>query len=861
MKNLWLVPLVALGCAADDPEATVVEELTSAIPTSATCNQGVGASKCVQAPPFEVTALTHVVDGTRGAKEYAGSVTLPFATDADFPAGIAGGGPKLQANGTVYLQRVSTTTAPLLTPRHWMFVYLENIYVWADTLGNPLATVNIYVDNARFDSPDANVHSEDRRYRVNLASGTAVTVQQPTGIGSATTWSAAATPIGIQYAAGGCVATATARVMKCKGELRIPLTGTAVGEPAPGLAPGIGFMARTASFVGMSPDLPVTAYPSADFNIKSWQTVLFTRPRGIDLAVTTWNVRRFEPLFQSAAFGLVDNGDIGKFLSNNDIVAIQEGWDREQVTKIFEAANAARTSAGLPKYNLYGPIDHQPNLSDVTEVIVDGFTDTQGGLWVMSPLPLASKSYHVFTSDSCRGEDCWKAKGVQWVRLMIQDPGAFDPKDCREATAHCQKQPSGDDYIDVFNTHLQANEPLLCKGDGEWAALKVGLLAALASLVDPALAIQIGLLTELVEADLNCSTLTDRKARSLQLEQMNRFIASVAADDRSSLVLGDFNIDGKKIAGSEYQEALVALKIAPAGAPTDDTVSSLPVGGFDVRHGDLVRERTDVNFATGVCIGTFIDETGGAQEPSCTFAGGTDADQRLDYILVRPPRLVATWQGYPRWFVSAVPGKQIWASPFPSLSGLFAPSTPLRLSDHKPVTTTLSFVRLSNPPKYNPTWKHTVEQRIISVDATDVDDCIGCGQVDPWAKLSSTIQPSNAVSTINHTTECTNNQSPHAGNACMTNWVRNRNHTPPNETTVSLKASVWDDDDTSGDDLIHEGSTSTWNYNSAMFDISFQLFGMPIALPSWSNPEAVPMARCAGPIEVCHQIDIKEIAP
>jgi hypothetical protein len=368
-------------------------------------------------------------------------------------------------------------------------------------------------------------------------------------------------------------------------------------------------------------------------------------------------------------------------------------------------------------------------MSEVTETVVDGFTDTQGGLWVMSHLPLASQNYHVFTSDSCRGEDCWKAKGVQWVRLMLQDPGSFEPK-CRTSTMNCNKPPSGDDFIDVFNTHLQANEPLLCKLDSDWADIKAAVLAVLASFVDPVLAFHAAILIELVEGDLNCNTLTDRQARLSQLRQMNKFISAVAATDRSSLVLGDFNINGKPINGSEYQDALVALKIAAGGTPDDDTVSALPPGGFDIRHGDILRERTDVDFATGKCTGTFIDEAGGTPDATCNaFAGGTDAKERLDYILVRPPQLISQWQGYPRWFISAVDPKLVWTSPFPSLSGAFS-STPLRLSDHKPITAALSFARLSNPPKYNPSWKHKVEQRVISVDATDVDDCLGCGEVD-----------------------------------------------------------------------------------------------------------------------------------
>jgi hypothetical protein len=95
----------------------------------------------------------------------------------------------------------------------------------------------------------------------------------------------------------------------------------------------------------------------------------------------------------------------------------------------------------------------------------------------------------------------------------------------------------------------------------------------------------------------------------------------------------------------------------------------------------------------------------------------------------------------------------------------------------------------------------------------------------------------------------------------MSNWVRNRDHTPPSETSVSLFAKVWDADDTSGNDLIHEGTTSTWNYNAGTFDMSFVLFGATFPLDTWPNTEAVPMSRCAGIIDVCHRITITEITP
>ena len=854
VSKLALPLVLTMACVADEPTTLIASALTSVIPASDTCNQGAGASLCVQAPPIVVTETSRwTVDGVRGPLEYAGSVSLPFTTDDTFsPVGTA----RIGGTGTVHLQRV-TLAPPMVAPRNYLFVFLENIHVRRVPSG-PQAVVNLYLDYERFNGADTFVHAEDRRFVVNLASGSTVTVQQPVGLGTGTTWTSSSAT-GILFSAGGCV-TVTTSISRCSGELRIPLAASAIDLPAPGLAPGVGFMARAASVNGMAPELPLSRYAPSDFTRTDWQTVLFTRPRGFDLAIATWNVRRFESLFEASGFGDVDRADIGTFLAGHDIVAIQEGWNRDHVTEIFTAANVKRAADGKPAFALYGPIDYEPQYSEVLATLVDSASDTQGGLWVMTHLPIASKGYKIYGQDTCRGEDCFKAKGVQWLRVMLQDEEDFEPK-CRRSDLHCNKAPSGDDFVDVFNTHLQANEPLLCSLAG-WPD-KGEVLAAIAFIVNPAFAVEVAQILELVEADLNCNTLTDREGRAMQVATMNSFITNVAATDRASIVVGDFNINGKVTTESEYIQTLVALHIASVHTSSSDLISVLPPNSFEVKHGDVVREMTSLDFTTGRCIGTFIDETGGTQDAGCPFAGITDAPERLDYVLVRPPVLAEDAVDYPRWLVQTVPNAAVWSSPFPSLSGNFAASPPLRLSDHKPVISSLSFARLSNPPKYNPTWRHTVEQRIISVDATNVGDCPTCGEVDPFAHLWSTIQPGSTGPAFT-TSECTDNQNPVFGDdACMANWVRTRAHTPPNETAIDLKAKVRDDDNTSADDTLSQGTRSTWNYNAATF-VMTQTFGIEMQVSSSPNPEAVPISRCAGGslgVDVCHWLQLTPIPP
>jgi len=846
------------ACASDAPELSEASsEVTVA--TSSTCNQGPGAQSCVQVWPYESTTSTSrwQVDGVKSPLEYAGSVGLPFVPD-QLLSGLAGS-KKLQATGKVHIQRVTFEPQPFGSQRA-LYVYFEDIPFLANATDTKL---RIYLDNDRFADDSGSVASNDRRFTIDLASGTTVKTESPTAT-TPVLWLTAATGVGTSYKAGGCRTVSTFYKV-CSGEMRIPLGASVDVAPAPGLDPGIGLFVRTVTMHGSAPQIGDTLYARSDYDRRAWQTVLFAPPVGFDLSFMTWNVRRFvegSPL-ETTGFQYVKPEDIGRYLADNDIVTLQEGWDRTHVQRIVNGANARRAELHKKPLVAYGPVNFEPGLSDLLTKVVDGVEDTQGGLWTLSSLPIMNRDYLVFSDSTCVAEDCFKAKGVQWTRFYLRDPDDIPPE-CLKTPAPgqgCDKPASGDDFIDVFNTHLQADDAELCSTTA--SVIKTAISIAL-EIWGSAFGGWATVLRRLLDADLNCGT-APPTARSLQLAELNNFVKSKAASDRASIVMGDFNVNGRRWSGEEYVNMLRSVGIA-GSANGDDRVSAIG-GGPDIQHGDVLRERPDV-LSTGQCTGTSIGETGGTSA-SCSFAGNFDGNERFDYILVRPPVLRTEATEYPRWSVRAADGYQkVWTSPFPSLTGAIAASPPKRLSDHKPVKSSLTIYRDDHLPLYDPTWRHAVEQRVVGYDATDTDDCLGCGEVDMFADMISTILPNGAPS-FHQSNVCEGNQAASYDEqdvlSCMTDWAIDRTHTPPNETAIQLKVTLYDEDGGTAGDATQIGfpTYSTQDYASGTLRTRFiySAWGQSMDGPWMPNLEEVSVGLCFGVVSTCHRITLTPLSP
>ncbi|HEY0250037.1 MAG TPA: hypothetical protein VGC41_00840, partial [Kofleriaceae bacterium] len=116
-----------------------------------------------------------------------------------------------------------------------------------------------------------------------------------------------------------------------------------------------------------------------------------------------------------------------------------------------------------------------------------------------------------------------------------------------------------------------------------------------------------------------------------------------------------------------------------------------------------------------------------------------------------------------------------------------------------------------------------------------------------------------------HTTECSQNQSPSwPEDSCMSNWGHTAMHAAPSDTSIDLLAQVWDDDDTSGDDLMSQGTRSKFFYPDGTLKMSY-FFGAELQEPgTWWNSEAVPMSRCTNgggllAVTVCHYIALTPV--
>ncbi|MEJ7601263.1 MAG: hypothetical protein WKG01_25390 [Kofleriaceae bacterium] len=867
---LFALGLPVAACAtADDTENLAINhqaQVTNIISTPDKCNQGVAPGNCVQAPPATTASPRWRVDGVRATGEYAGATQMPYVLNTSSLGGY----------GTVFAQRV-TNTSQVAPKRDVLFLYLDDLAVPVGAGGTPFGKFHIYVDYARFEGLDKYAGTEDRRFSVDLKLET-LTEYRTSGSGSTLDWVAMPTEPGVLFRSGGCRVVPSGKSATCDGELQIPLPASVLKSPVGStLDPGIGMLVSHVEVAGAMPELTSAQHAAATRDRKLWQTVVFGRPRGFPLKVMSWTLSRGENLL----FDSVSNAEIGKFLAGNDVVALQEVWRRADALAIANAANVERAKTGKPAFKVYGPIDYEPGLSEVFLEAASWIDETQGGLFVLTPLDTANQGALVFGTDNCRGDDCFRAKGVQWVRLMLNHPDLANPN-CREGGAQsCAKPPSGDDYVDIFNMSLQSENPAFCEDD-TWQDLKPYVVEALDAIPDPwgeILGWIVDLVEVLVENDMHCDDKTSVQVRNAQLDKANAFIDKISSEamDRPAIVLGNHNLDGRNIANGFYTEMLRKLEISEPLTPGLDIINQIPLDyAWDVDHGDLARERIDIAFGTGRCLGTEIGFNGGVADLTCTNDSQFDGVARSSFILVRPHATVslATSIAAPRW-VAMKNQTLSYSSPFPTNTGNTG-APPNRLSDHKPVVADITMVPWVSPPKYHPTWGHEAKLAITSVDATNYEDCSGCGNVDPYADLTKANFPAPSL-VGKPTTECSEIHQPSwPANDCLSDWYFTQAQTPT-VNGFTFQADVLDDDDSpNGNDSLSEYTKSTVTFNAGSgkgaFDLLLHSFSESASIQTVPIIDTEPIQRCdnslapaltlgLGMARVCHRLSILEIPP
>lgn len=835
------------------------------IPSSAICVPGVGPSRCVPAPPtgWSVLGPRMKVDGVLDEVEWLGATAVPYVDVL------------LKATGQVHI-RVSSKDRLGDEPQSWLYLYLDRIPVY----GNKGVPVSIFVDHRRWAPAAPEADPSDRVFELNLQYGGGQQVKLRTPDGSmevlpGETFEFVQSP-------GGCVVDPEdhlPELWRCSGELRLPLEINDYKAPDEGIQPGFGLAvlggSGLGSVTGSMPEAIAANAPVQGATALPWtnrahaQTVLLGIPNGFQVKYVSWNVRQSNNSSLAGVFGEVGGDLVGKQLASwgssdlgvRDVVALQEGWNEDRVADLVNAANEARANDGLPPLHAYGPVDFEISawkeiVNFLVSVFSGGSDGTTGGLWVLSELPRVAGGFQRFTS--CQGEDCFKAKGIQWVRLDLNPPSednsgercAFQPSGV--APPGCGQPPSGDHYVDVFNLHLQNPDTMLC-GDWGWAW---GLLnQVLAQLIQtPGLQPWIMHWQDLSDANWNCD-MNWHTVQLMQLQEAAMFIRSMTVDrpDRPVVVMGDFNINGKKLDlwgasrqanNTRYRNLLSTLGIGPlqpwgdehldCGPSLTDEVTMAPDDySWDVDHGDLARDRTvnpppwctprrhdRDNYKTGV--GTSIGEFPGdhirtdlSYEPPhhpsdyYEWADYWEGTERLDYILVRPAYAPdASDYQRPRWTLGkgARGGADEWSSPWPGPDPLAVPFGLLdHYSDHKPITVTLKHVQLAFPPPFHATWKHRVEFLVRSADASSVSDCYGCDALDliPWGMHGRVLDNGSWIyEATGPGTECTDDSCVAQPDLCVWDWRWTSSHTSADVVAHRFMVGLEDVDSTSGPDAL-----------------------------------------------------------
>jgi hypothetical protein len=429
----------------------------------------------------------------------------------------------------------------------------------------------------------------------------------------------------------------------------------------------------------------------------------------------------------------------------------------------------------------------------------------------------------------CRGFDCVKAKGVQWVRLSLNPPTADNTStDCdpvkRAAGQGCPAAPTSEAYVNVFNTHLNAGGDPACD-DAELRQLLLTLFVW-AGPVNPLIATG---LEGIIQGTLRCAE-NAREVQRRQLRQMSAFVERIAgADPRHlSIISGDFNTNGRLLNRSgddpSYGDILAELGIGPtsmdrtADAP-DDLITPLP-GAFswDIDHGDVARETSIDWLSEG--FGTGIGKGDDAKAERRFLAGrdcdltddpatdDNESDQRIDYILVRTAARPDTAEYEYPLYTLRKGADPVWQAPWPGAPGHMCRPVPERFSDHRPLVASLELVPLRDPPLYHPNRPHDFTFRVTSIDASGLDDCFlgSCNPIDPFVSLVGRRElPSGAIDEFlrRDSSECEGWTLSFPAEACMTDWTFTDLHVPMDHAAHMGGVKLREADSTSGVDTIN----------------------------------------------------------
>ncbi len=854
------------------------------VPNSSTCDRGVGPSRCTFVPP--IAGRTYSVNGIRALGEYAGALRLPYADIRDRIPG-----------GKVFM----TVTDPGGTAPQRLNIFGEGL-----PFASNATEMVVRIDNKRFATTGTesgnNVHLEDRAYAVNLATG-ARSMRKAILSGGLPVWTTDTLLSSYLAVRTNCVAV-SGTVNKCDFEWQITLQERAL---ATGILSGIGLAIGDNAFSGALPEAVARvaggATPDLSLVRTNYQTVLFGDNR-TPVRFISWNVQRFNRFDQfmgapSAFSDATPLTSIAEVVAPFDVIALQEMWSTAQAEQLLLAINSRRATLGLGPVEMHGPVEFpRGTLADLSfgavalaNPALAADADLHAGLFVYTSLPLIKSGSIVY--DSCRDLDCLKSKGVQWLRLSLarpatetQVPKCLNPPSPTVGN-NCPRPPSGDEFIDVFNTHLQADDALACLlvGPGIDPAAVSSIRDVFATGFDTLDSVYFGCLQ------------SPASVRDDQLTQLGAYITAVTADatDRSSIVMGDFNLNGRPTGGttfnSEYLTMLDKLAIHPIGGATaSHSINASPSDfAWDIDVGDIAR--IPAAWGNGN-INTSIATT--LPTPPAAEAVWNIGD-RLDYILVRPGTQVGAASldranyvigvgngtGLPTRFDCAATDP--WCNWFPGVIDRhpngFAPGIPLQFSDHKPTIGNLMVVTLREPPPYHPDFNHNYAFEVTSFNATGESDCFlsFCDPIDPFIEVNGLQLPVGTTLFSSFTGGakargiCLGKWDGERGvESCMNNWTTNLNGVRSSTTQrIRTQARLLEADATSPADILptmSPGDHPMMDVTLATGVVQVTDFAGVVSPTTWTNVtlrNADPIRWCTRTrsVNICVQTRLDEVSP
>lgn len=472
--------------------------------------------------------------------------------------------------------------------------------------------------------------------------------------------------------------------------------------------------------------------------------------------------------------------DFASYAADPDVhvACLQELWDHGQRR---EVAALALELAGMSYYGLphhCGGADDDS--CDIGDILVGEFTETgitvkDTGLLLLSKSPLmqADVLYYKNENAGCCDADCAEEKGALHARVGTANAridAACHPD------AHCSFSPvfAGEQYIDVFCTHLQASP-----GDVTSLADYVGGIKTNTSLGTEEIAQALGL-DPMNLGQYGCHMDDHREIQKRQLVTLGNWIKQKRVGDgvggwmpernltdRPAVVMGDFNINGRNREdllqgpswGSNYlhiADQFDALSRTDFEKQTeiysdrhdmglgfrDPTIPYPPVRGRDPIYVEEVQGLAQDEASSPLPIAKFGEAT------------MSDETARYDYVWVLP-----AWptDELPFYAIAAMP-EEPYVTVDPHRGGDETPA-----SDHAAVYAGLRFVQLTALKTYNPFKSHSVTQRITHLQTLSYDGGLWAGGEDFFGHGSSAV---NGLWGYKH-----NFKAPYDDDAPSVNWA------------------------------------------------------------------------------------------